>query len=187
MSLKRSHSSSARSLGGSEGGGKIDRQHLYEALKRLGEAGAVFAPVDVALASGAAESQISKALLGLAVEGVIEKAEVGKYRAGLVPELSLADFIKVFARASKVDGARQKDLSEIQRLKQNNDTMRQKLLVAVAERDHYLATLRAHGIEPEPMPPSPSALPPSPGPRALAVPSPESVSSPSGPGDQGSH
>lgn len=186
MSLKRSHSSNARSLGGNDGGGKVDRQHLYEALKKLGEAGTAFAPVDVALATGAAEAQISKALLGLAVEGVIEKVEVGKYKAGLILELSLADFVKVFTRASKVDGTRQKDLSEIQRLKQNNDTMRQKLLGALAERDHYLAALRAHGIDPGPLPTAATAsTPPAPGPSALAVPSPASVNAPSGPGDQG--
>ena len=30
--------------------------------------------------------------------------------------------------------------------------MRQRLLVAIAERDHYLAALRSHGIDPGPAP-----------------------------------
>jgi len=187
MSLKRSHSSSARSLGGSDGGGKVDRQHLFDALKKLGEAGTAFAPVDVALATGAAEAQVSKALLGLAGEGVIEKVEVGKYKAGMISDLSPAAFLKVYARAAKADGGRHKDLSEIQRLKQNNDTMRQKLLAALGERDHYLAILKSHGIDPGPPPSASSTSTASPGPSGLAVPSPASVSSPSGPGDQGGH
>jgi hypothetical protein len=43
-------------------------------------------------------------------------------------------------------------LSEIARLKQNNDVMRAKLLTAIAERDHYQAALKQHGIDPGPMP-----------------------------------
>jgi len=56
------------------------------------------------------------------------------------------------ARASKTDSTRQRDLSEIARLKQNNDVMRAKLLGALAERDHYLAALKQHGIDPGPVP-----------------------------------
>ena len=55
---------------------------------------------------------------------------------------------------SRVDSSRQRDLSEIGRLKQNNDTMRQRLLATVAERDHYLAALKRHGIDPGPVPTS---------------------------------
>jgi hypothetical protein len=129
-------------------------------------------------------------------------------------EMSQAEFLKAFARASKVDGTRQRDLSEIGRLKQNNDTMRQRLLAAIAERDHYLSVLKARGIDPGPVPvaaaaaaepaPAPAvpasppppavATPPvtppapesaAPGPDAMASPSPTSEPAPSGPGDSG--
>jgi hypothetical protein len=208
MSLKRSHSSS-KSFGGSDAGAKVDRQELYDELKRLAAAGEAFTPVDVALAIGAGEPQVSKALLGLAAEGYIEKAEVGKYRASGMADLGQAEFLKAFARASKVDSSRQRDLSDITRLKQNNDIMRQRLLAAIAERDHYLAALKRAGIDPGP-PPAPAASAPAaeqaaapaspppaatdddddddesaPGPDAVAVPSPPSESAPSGPGDTG--
>jgi hypothetical protein len=131
-------------------------------------------------------------LLGLAAEGYLEKVEVGRYRATLMSDMGQAEFLKAFARASKVDSTRQRDLSEIGRLKQNNDTMRQRLLAAIAERDHYLAVLKTHGIDPGP-PPAPPAPVSSgsgeaaPGPAGLAVPSPESERLPSGPGDAGGH
>lgn len=195
MSLKRSHSG-GKSFGGGagEGGGKIDRQDLFDELKRLATSGDVFTPVDVALAIGAAEPLVSKALLGLAAEGYLEKAELGKYRATPLGDIPQAEFIKAYARASRVDSTRQRDLTEIARLKQNNDTMRQRLLAAIAERDHYLAALRKHGIDPGPVPAA-AAAPrdttastgePPPGPDALAVPSPESERAPSGPGDDSS-
>jgi hypothetical protein len=204
MSLKRSHSSGKSSFGGGgDAGAKVDRQELYDELRRLAGANEVFTPVDVALAIGAGEPQVSKALLGLAAEGYIEKAEVGKYRAGGMADLGQAEFLKAFARASRVDSTRQRDLSEISRLKQNNDTMRQRLLAAIAERDHYLAALQRHGIDPGPLPAPPASLAPaaappaapppsdagdpSPGPQGLAVPSPASASAPSGPGDPGGH
>src|SRR5499427_10555709 len=158
MSLKRSHTSTKSAFGGSDAGAKVDRQELYDELKRMAGANETFTPVDVSLAIGAGEPQVSKALLGLAAEGYLEKAEVGKYKATTVADLSQAEFLKAFARASKVDSTRQRDLSEIGRLKQNNDTMRQRLLAAIAERDHYLAALKAHGIDPGP-PPAPPAPP----------------------------
>lgn len=206
MSLKRSHSSSKSTFGGSDAGAKVDRQELYDELKRLAGTGEAFTPVDVALAIGAGEPQVSKALLGLAAEGYLEKAEVGKYRAAGIADLGQAEFLKAFARASKVDSTRQRDLSEISRLKQNNDIMRQRLLTAIAERDHYLAALKRAGIDPGPAPvPAASAAPAAaspeqiaaapqgsgaedeaaPGPEAVAVPSPPSESAPSGPGDTG--
>jgi hypothetical protein len=214
MSLKRSHSSSGKSSSGGDAGAKVDRQELFDELKRLAAKGETFTPVDVALAIGAGEPQVSKALLGLAAEGYLEKAELGKYRASGMAELGQAEFLKAFARASRVDSTRQRDLSEISRLKQNNDTMRQRLLTAIAERDHYLAALKKHGIDPGPPPapasspapvapggpggapadPSPpagavagSAGPPAPGPVGLAVPSPASADAPSGPGATGGH
>jgi hypothetical protein len=199
MSLKRSHTSSKSSFGG-DAGAKVDRQELYDELKRLAAGNEAFSPVDVSLSIGAGEPQVSKALLGLAAEGYLEKVEVGKYNASGMAELGQAEFLKAFARASRVDSTRQRDLSDITRLKQNNDIMRQRLLTAIAERDHYLAALKKHGIDagPPPVPvaaPAPAAAPPAsagaseaaPGPDAIAVPSPESVSSPSGPGDDGGH
>jgi len=123
-------------------------------------------------------------------------------------ELGQAEFLKAFARASRVDSTRQRDLAEIARLKQNNDTMRQRLLTAIAERDHYQAALKKAGIDPGPAPvpvaPAPVAEAPAPapaaplsaaspsddsapGPQGLAVPSPASASAPSGPGDTGGH
>jgi hypothetical protein len=191
MSLKRSHSSGKSSFGGGgDAGAKVDRQELYDELKRLATSGDAFTPVDVSLAIGAGEPQVSKALLGLAAEGYLEKVELGKYRAVGMAELGQAEFLKAFTRASRVDSTRQRDLSEIGRLKQNNDTMRQRLLGAIAERDHYLAVLKRHGIDPGPVPASaaaPMAGEPSPGPAGLAVPSPASESAPSGPGDAGGH
>jgi hypothetical protein len=200
MSLKRSVSSGRSSFGGGGAdGAKVDRQELYDELKRLATSGETFTPVDVSLAIGAGEPQVSKALLGLAAEGYLEKAEVGKYRATTVADLSQAEFLKAFARASKVDSTRQRDLSEIGRLKQNNDTMRQRLLAAIAERDHYLAALKKHGIDPGPAPvpaaaaPAPATSAPpaeasaAPGPGALSVPSPEEAEAPSGPGDDHVH
>src|SRR4051812_45871044 len=162
MSLKRSHTSSRSSFG--DAGAKVDRQELYDELKRMAASNEAFTPVDVALSIGAGEPQVSKALLGLAAEGYLEKVDVGKYRATPVGDLAQSEFLKAFARASKVDSTRQRDLSEISRLKQNNDTMRQRLLTAIAERDHYLAALKKHGIDPGPAPaPAASPAPVAPG------------------------
>jgi hypothetical protein len=194
MSLKRSHTSSKSSFGG-DAGAKVDRQELYDELKRLAGTNEAFSPVDVSLSIGAGEPQVSKSLLGLAAEGYLEKVEVGKYRATGMADLGQAEFLKAFARASRVDSTRQRDLSDITRLKQNNDIMRQRLLAAIAERDHYLAALKQHGIDPG-SPPAPVATPApvaasaseeAPGPGGIAVPSPESVRAPSGPGDAGGH
>src|SRR5450755_3814082 len=199
MSLKRSLSSGRGAFGaGGDAGAKVDRQELFDELKRLAAANEAFSPVDVSLAIGAGEPQVSKALLGLAAEGYLEKVEVGKYNATGMAELGQAEFLKAFARASRVDSTRQRDLSDITRLKQNNDIMRQRLLRAIAERDHYLAALKKHGIDagPPPAPPAPAAAPApeatsateaAPGPGSIAVPSPESVPAPSGPGDSGGH
>jgi hypothetical protein len=201
MSLKRSHTSSKSSFG-SDAGAKVDRQELYDELKRMAAANESFTPVDIALSIGAGEPQVSKALLGLAAEGYLEKVDTGKYSAAGMAELGQAEFLKAFARASRVDSTRQRDLSEITRLKQNNDIMRQRLLAANAERDHYLAALKKHGIDPGPAPvraapvaeAAPAAAAPSagandsaPGPAAMAVPSPASETGPSGPGDTGGH
>jgi hypothetical protein len=157
MSLKRSHSSTRTSLGGADGGAKVGRQEIYDELKKMLEKNQAFTPVDIALAIGAGEPQVSRALLGLAAEGCLDKLEVGKYRvAAAFGDLSMPEFLKAFNRASKTDSTRQRDLSEIARLKQNNDIMRSKLLAAIAERDHYLAALKQHGIDPGP-PPVPAA------------------------------
>src|SRR6476659_688567 len=167
MSLKRSHSSGRSSFGGGgDAGAKVDRQELFDELKRLAGSNEAFTPVDIALSIGAGEPQVSKALLGLAAEGYLEKVETGKYKAAAMADLGQAEFLKAFARASRVDSTRQRDLAEIARLKQNNDTMRQRLLAAIAERDHYLAALKQHGIDPGPAPvpaaaEAPAASPPS--------------------------
>jgi hypothetical protein len=222
MSLKRSHSG-GRTFGGGGGdaGGKVDRQELFDELKRLAATGEAFTSVGVALAIGAGESMVSKSLLGLAAEGYLDRVEAGQYRAAPMVDMNQAEFVKAYARASKVDSTRQRDLSEIGRLKQNNDVMRQRLLAAIAERDHYLGVLRARNIDPGPVPASkPEAAAPAPrdpradqadarsglrphgrasdgggdsagdtsaapGPAGLAVPSPESERTPSGPGDAG--
>jgi len=152
MSLKRSHTSTKSAFGGGDAGAKVDRQELYDELKRMATNNETFTPVDVSLAIGAGEPQVSKALLGLAAEGYLEKVETGKYKAAGMAELGQAEFLKAFARASRVDSTRQRDLAEIARLKQNNDTMRQRLLTAIAERDHYLAALKQRGIDPGPAP-----------------------------------
>ena len=160
MSLKRSHAAGARTsfTSGSESSSKLGRQELYDELKKLAQSGQVFAPVDIALSIGAGEALVSRSLLGLAAEGYLEKVETGKYRATPFTEIPQAEFLKALARASKIDSTRQRDLSEIARLKQNNDVMRAKLLAAIAERDHYLAALKQHGIDPGPVP-GPIALP----------------------------
>jgi hypothetical protein len=202
MSLKRSHTSSRSSFGAGDAGAKVDRQELFDELKRMASSNEAFTPVDVALSIGAGEPQVSKALLGLAAEGYLEKVDTGKYRASGMADLGQAEFLKAFARASRVDSTRQRDLSEITRLKQNNDIMRQRLLTAIAERDHYLAALKKHGIDAGP-PPTPAPAPEAPaaplggsapggndsapGPEAMAVPSPASEPAPSGPGDAGGH
>ena len=142
MSLKRSHAG-GRTFGGGGGdaGGKVDRQELFDELKRLAATGDKFTPVDIALTIGASEPMVSKALLGLAAEGYLDRVEAGHYRSVAMTDMNQAEFVKAYARASKVDSTRQRDLSEIGRLKQNNDTMRQRLLTAIAERDHYLGVV----------------------------------------------
>ena len=153
MSLKRSHASSHNSSGaGSDSGAKLGRQEFFDELKKHAQSGQVFTPVDISMAIGAAEAAVSRALLGLAAEGYLEKVDTGKYRSTPFAEVPQAEFIKALARASKTDSTRQRDLSEISRLKQNNDVMRAKLLGAIAERDHYLAALKKHGIDPGPIP-----------------------------------
>jgi hypothetical protein len=159
MSLKRSHSS-ARSTSNSSGdsGTKLGRQEFFDELKKHAQTGQIFTPVDVSMAIGANEAAVSRALIGLAGEGYLEKMDVGKYRSTPFQEVPQAEFIKALARASKTDSTRQRDLSEIGRLKQNNDVMRTKLLGVIAERDHYLGVLKQHGIDPGPLP-APAALP----------------------------
>jgi hypothetical protein len=159
MSLKRSLGSMRTAFGASDSGAKVGRQELYDELKKLAAANQAFTPVDVALSIGAGEPQVSRLLLGLAAEGCLDKVDLGKYRvAPMFADLSIAEFLKAFARATKTDSTRQRDLSEIARLKQNNDVMRAKLLQAIAERDHYLAACKRAGIDPGP-PPAPVAPP----------------------------
>lgn len=159
MSLKRSSAGGRGAMSGStDSGTKVDKQEFFDELKRLAGTNQVFTPVDIALSMGAGEPQISRALLGLAVEGVLEKVEAGKYRSTPMTEMPIAEFVKALTRASKMDSTRQRDISEIERLKKNNDIMRGRLLQAQAERDHYMAALKKHGIDagPPPAPPAPS-------------------------------
>jgi hypothetical protein len=185
MSLKRSMAGGRSHFGGgTDAGAKVGRQELYDELKRLAQANQFFAPVDIALAIGAGEPAVSRALLGLAAEGYLEKVDAGKYKATPFAEVPQGEFVKALARATKTDSARQRDLSEISRLKQNNDIMRNKLLTIVAERDHYLAALKKAGIDPGPapvpVPVSPAGPPPS---GAVELPGQsESSMLPSGPG-----
>jgi hypothetical protein len=185
MSLKRSQAGGRTHFGGgTDAGAKVGRQELYDELKRLAQANQFFAPVDIALAIGAGEPQVSRALLGLAAEGYLEKVDAGRYRATPFAEVPQGEFVKALARASKTDSARQRDLSEIGRLKQNNDIMRTKLLTIVAERDHYLAALKKAGIDPGPAPvPAPPAASGPPASGAVSLPGQsESSMLPSGPG-----
>ena len=147
MSLKRSSAGGRGPSAGTDSGVKIEKQELFDELKRLSQTNQVFSPVDLALTIGAAEPAVSRTLLGLAVEGLIEKVEAGKYRATPLAEIGLGEFVKAYGRASKTDSTRQRDLGEIDRLKKNNDIMRGRLVQAQAERDHYLAALRQAGAE----------------------------------------
>jgi hypothetical protein len=168
MSLKRSHASTRSNTGaGSDSGTKLGRQEFFDELKKHAQTAQVFTPVDISMAIGASEAAVSRALLGLAAEGYLEKVEVGKYRSTPFQEVPQAEFLKALSRASKTDSTRQRDLSEIGRLKQNNDVMRAKLLGALAERDHYLAALKQHGIDPGPVP---ARAEPAPGPSPAAAP-----------------
>jgi hypothetical protein len=162
MSIKRSQATTRSSAAGGSSASKIDRQSLFDELRRLAGTGDGFSSVDVALTIGTDESVVAKALLGLASAGLLERAEAGRYRATPMGEVSQAEFVKALAQTSHADPSRQRDITEIGRLKQNNDIMRQRLLAAVAERDHYLSVLRAHGIEPGAPPPSASTTSASP-------------------------
>ena len=147
MSLKRS---SIDRGGGrqpvDESSAKIDRQELWDELRKHVDENEPFTPADVAQAIGAPEAAVSKHLLTLAYERLLEKVEAGKYRAGPMKEATQAIFVK--ALTAKIDPKRGQDQVEIERLKKNNDEMRRRLLEAVAERDRLLAILKKHGIDP---------------------------------------
>ena len=210
MSLKRSHTSSKSAFGGGDAGAKVDRQELFDELKRMAASNEPFTPgrrlaVHWRRRAAGVEGAARPGRRGLSGEGRDRQIPA----AGMA-ELGQAEFLKAFARASRVDSTRQRDLAEIARLKQNNDTMRQRLLAAIAERDHYLAALKQRGSTPGPprsaaaAAEAPAPRPPrrrrraatgpharairgAQGPEGLAVPSPASASAPSGPGDTGGH
>ena len=149
MSLKRSHvdrGGGGRPTARDESGAKIDRQELWDDLRRRAESGEPFVAADVATVIGAPEAAVSRNLLTLAYERLLEKLEPGRYRATPVKDITQADFVK--ALTARIDPKRQQDQVEIERLKRNNDEMRRRLLDAVAERDRYLALLKKHGIDP---------------------------------------
>ena len=202
MSLKRSHTSSKSAFGGGDAGAKVDRQELYDELKRMAASNETFTPVDVALSIGAGEPQVSKALLGLAAEGYLEKVETGKYKAAGMAELGQAEFLKAFARASRVDSTRQRDLvgDRAPEAEQRHDEAaaahgdrRARSLPGGAEEARHRSRARARARAPAAAGAAPradAAAPPTaaaPGPQGLAVPSPASADAPSGPGDTGGH
>jgi hypothetical protein len=153
MSMKRNSSGRGGStLGGAEVSGKVNRDTLYDDLKRRAAAGEAFNSVDVALSVGASEPHVAKTLLGLAADAVLRKTEVGRYTAESLLEMEPADFTKAFSRASKMDGQRIRDIQEIERLKKNNDIMRARVLTLSSERDHFKSVLDARGINPGPVP-----------------------------------
>jgi len=129
-----------------ESSAKIDRQELWDELRKRADDNEPFTPADVAQGIGAPEAAVSKHLLTLAYERVIEKVEAGKYRSGPIKDTTQASFVK--ALSAKIDPKRNQDQVEIERLKKNNDEMRRRLLDAVAERDRLLAILKKHGIDP---------------------------------------
>ena len=159
MSLKRSHTSSKSAFGGGDAGAKVDRQELFDELKRMAASNEAFTPgrrraLHRRRGAAGVEGAARPGRRGLSGEG--RDRQIPGVR---MADLGQAEFLKAFARASRVDSTRQRDLSEIGRLKQNNDTMRQRLLATIAERDHYLAALKQHGIDPGPAPVPPRPPP----------------------------
>src|SRR2546423_9970598 len=121
MSLKRSQAGGRTHFGGgADPGAKVGRQELYDELKRLAQANQLFAPVDIALAIGAGEPQVSRALLGLAAEGYLEKVEAGEEPAPPLAQGAQNPVLKGPARATTTDSARQRGPSEIPRAQHNN-------------------------------------------------------------------
>ena len=151
VSIKRS--SSDRGSGfrpKDESAAKVDRQELWDDLQRRAETNEPFAPADAAQSIGAPEAAVAKNLLNLAYERLLERVDAGRYRAGVLKDVSQADFNK--ALVAKIDPKRQQDQVEIERLKKNNDEMRRRLIEAVADRDRYLALLKKHGVDPSETP-----------------------------------
>jgi len=129
-----------------ESSAKIDRQELWDELRKRVDANEPFTPADVAAAIGAPEAAVAKHLLTLAYERLLERVDAGRYRAGPLKDTTQAVFVK--SLTAKIDPKRNQDQLEIERLKKNNDEMRRRLLEAVAERDRLLAILKKHGIDP---------------------------------------
>ncbi|HKA87435.1 MAG TPA: hypothetical protein VKE22_07195 [Haliangiales bacterium] len=147
MSLKRSSTVDRGTRAKpDESAAKIDRQELWDELKKRADTNEPFSSADLARAVGAPEAAVARSLTNLAFERLVEKVDGGQFRAGPLKEVSQADFNR--ALAAKIDPKRQQDQVEIDRLKRNNDEMRRRLLEAVGDRDRYLALLRKHGIDP---------------------------------------
>jgi hypothetical protein len=150
-------------------GGKVEKQDLWDELRRLLETTEVFSPVDISVKIGASESAVSKALLVLVFERLLDKVDANHYKfSASFREVGQAEFVR--ALNAKVDGKRQQDMLEIERLKKNNDEMRRRLQGAAAERDRYLALLKQHGIDPGPPPAETPAAAPAPAVPAQAAP-----------------
>jgi hypothetical protein len=157
MSIKRSSSGRQAVHGGSESGKsstKVDRQELFDELKRRADGDEVFGPNDLSTALGVTETVAGKHLLLLSADGYVERVEGGKYKATPMKDVTQAQFLKELQAAAK-NPQRERDLQDIARLKSNNDIMRERLLAASAERDQlraerdrYLELLRKHNIDP---------------------------------------
>ncbi|HEY3359070.1 MAG TPA: hypothetical protein VGQ83_37820 [Polyangia bacterium] len=159
MSIKRSSSGRqpTHGIGGVDTGKsstKVDRQELYDELRRRAEANEPFSAADLGTALGLTESVAAKHLLLLSADGMIDRLEGGKYQAAPMREITVAQFAKELSSAAK-NPQREKDLSDIARLKSNNDIMRERLMAATAERDalkaerdRYLELLHKHNIDP---------------------------------------
>jgi hypothetical protein len=147
MSIKRSHVGRGTTQSDTSAQ-KVDRQELFDELRKRAPENEPFMPVDVGLSIGASEAAVAKALLILSAAGYIEKLDGGRFRTGQMAELDQAEFNRTLSASGAKDSQRQQAATEIQRLKQNNDIMRERLVKAQAERDRYLALLQKHNIDP---------------------------------------
>jgi hypothetical protein len=157
MSIKRSSSGRQPVRGTTDSGKtstKVDRQELFDELRRRADSDEPFLPSDVAAALGITELVAGKYLLLLSSDGFLERIDGGKFRAAPMREISPVQFLKELQLAAK-NPQREKDLADISRLRSNNDIMRERLLAANSERDalklerdRYLELLRRHDIDP---------------------------------------
>lgn len=161
MSIKRSSAGRQPARGIGDAGRsstKVDRQELFDELRRRAETGEPFAVSDLAGALAVTETVANKYVLLLSADGYLERIEGGRYGAEPMRSVTQAQFVKELQLAAK-NPQREKDLQDIARLKSNNDIMRERLLAASAERDvlkqerdRYLGLLQKHNIDPNETP-----------------------------------